>query len=232
VELLDQFVCVRVVSMNDVDLSVFRFDYDVTWMGFFMDSSDGVYSRYGGRDAGDPDGRLSIDGLKRTMRQVLELHQRQAKPKTTRPHNEVLPSDLFEVKGKCLHCHQVWEGLRKQARKEKRFDPESLFVYPPPENIGLTLDVTKGNEVVAVAAGSSAERAGIRAGDVIQSIQNVKTLSQGDVMWALHNAPVEGTVTLRFVRGEQTKSATLKLPRGWKLTDLSWRPSMKKEKNK
>ena len=32
-ELLGEFICVRILTMNGVDLSVFQFDYDVTWMG-------------------------------------------------------------------------------------------------------------------------------------------------------------------------------------------------------
>jgi len=29
-----QFVCVRVVTIDDVDLSLFQFDYDQTWCAF------------------------------------------------------------------------------------------------------------------------------------------------------------------------------------------------------
>jgi hypothetical protein len=33
------------------------------------------------------------------------------------------------------------EGLRERVRAQGTFTPEALFVYAPPENIGLTLDV-------------------------------------------------------------------------------------------
>ena len=48
--LYDQFVCVRVLRMNDVDTQLFRFDYDVTWYAFFLSPGERVYGRYGGRD--------------------------------------------------------------------------------------------------------------------------------------------------------------------------------------
>jgi len=51
-------------------------------------------------------------------------------------------------------------------------------------------------------------------------------------MWALHNAPPEGSVAVRFVRDGTMRTATLRLPSGWKHSDLSWRPSMTKEKSK
>ena len=231
-ELLERFVCVRVVDMNNVDLNVFKFDFDLTWMSFLMDAGERIYSRYGGRDPKSADGRLSPEGLKSTLRRVLEFHDKQPKKQTTPPRKPLLPSDVFDVKSKCLHCHQVWEGIRKQERKEKRFNPESLFVYPLPENIGLVLDVTDGNKVVEVSAGSASQRGGIKPDDVIDTIQNVKVFSQGDVMWVLHNAPVEGNISVRYLRDGKPKAAQLKLAAGWKHTDLAWRPSMKKAKGK
>jgi hypothetical protein len=218
--------------MNDVDLSVFQFDFDLTWMAFVMDSNERVYSRYGGRDSQSPDGRLSIAGLKSTLRRVLEFNEKQPRKLNTPPHKPTFPSDLFDVKGKCLHCHQVWEGIRRQERQAKRFNPESLFVYPLPENIGLTLDVTDGNKVVSVAAGSAGQRAGIKPGDALETVHNVRVFSQGDVMWALHNSPAEGNISVKYLRDGKTRTVQLKLAAGWKHTNLAWRPSMHKEKGK
>lgn len=219
--------------MNEADIRLFQFDWDLTWMGFFMNASDRIYSRYGGRDAQSAEGRLSVAGLKYTMRQVLQHHHHQPTNVTAPPRKPTLPDDWFEVKGKgCLHCHQVWEGLRRQLRAEGKFAPDMFYVYPLPENVGLQLDVTEGNKVVAVTPNSPAPRAGIQAGDKIDSVHNIKTFAQGDVMWALHNAPTEGKVTVRYVRNGQTHMATLELARGWKRTDLAWRPSMRRERRR
>lgn len=60
--------------MNGVNLRRFEFDYDATWTAFFTDSQLNVYSRYGGRDQGDPEARLSKPSLLHTMNQVLAAH--------------------------------------------------------------------------------------------------------------------------------------------------------------
>ena len=229
-DLLQQFVRVRILRMNEVDLSVFAFDYDLTWMAFCLDANEHIYSRYGGRDASSPEARLSVAGLKDTLRRVLAEHKLRPQDEAPPPRRPVYPRDLFRVKGDCLHCHQVWEGLRRREKDAGRFDPESLYVYPPPENIGLTLDVHAGPKIVRVQPASPAERAGLRAGDVLERVGAVRTLSQADVMWALHNAPAAGRLPLRYLRAGQPQTAVLELNRGWRKTDLSWRTSMRMEK--
>ena len=213
--------------MNDVDIGLFEFDYDLTWACFFMDGADHIYSRYGGRDAGNAEARVSVAGLKHTMRQVLADH----KPPATfpPPRRPFLANQVFTRARGCMHCHNVWEGLREKARAEGTFTPESLFVYPPPENIGLTLDVTIGNQVNAVAAQSPADKAGLRPGDLLTRIQETEIRSQGDVMRALHLAPQEGSVSLQWRREGQVHSASIPLARGWRETKLAWRASLRNQ---
>jgi serine protease Do len=126
----------------------------------------------------------------------------------------------------------VWEGLRRREKEEKTFAADSLYVYPPPENLGIELDVKVGNKVVSVKAGSAAESAGLRAGDLLERIDKVSIYSQGDVLWALQNAPPSGTLAVQFRRDGKSGSATLDLERGWRKADLSWRPSLRREKGK
>ena len=61
--------------MRGVNLDLFDFDYDLTWMGFFLDGDGRVLGRYGGRDADGPDSRLSLAGLKYAMERALERHR-------------------------------------------------------------------------------------------------------------------------------------------------------------
>ncbi len=218
------FVCVRILRMNDVDLALFQFDYDLSWMAFFLNADAHVYSRYGGRDATSDDGRLSIAGLKMTMRRVLEQHRISDQP-VRQPHVPKVPSKLFAVNAKqCLHCHQVWEGMRDAQRREGTFQPESLHVYPLPENIGLVLDVDLGNRVRFVWSGSAAARAGLRAGDNLQRVGDVPVLSQADVSWALHNAPAQGSLGIEYTRDGHRCDATVSLRRlakdGWELAEV------------
>ena len=70
-----QFVCVRITRLNGINLNRFTFDMDVTWNAFFTDSSLNIYSRYGGRDGGEPDARMSRSSLLQTMQEVLALHR-------------------------------------------------------------------------------------------------------------------------------------------------------------
>lgn len=41
-DLLDKFVCVRIVQTNGMDLSLFQFDYDQSWAAFFMNADTTV----------------------------------------------------------------------------------------------------------------------------------------------------------------------------------------------
>ena len=61
-------MCVRVQSMNGVNINLFQFDYDLTWMAFFMDAHDGIYARYGGREDHDAESHLTKPSLLRVMR--------------------------------------------------------------------------------------------------------------------------------------------------------------------
>src|SRR5436853_251595 len=45
----------------------------------------------------------------------------------------------------CVHCHQAKELLRIEAAEAKTWDPESRWVFPLPENIGLTLERDRGD---------------------------------------------------------------------------------------
>jgi hypothetical protein len=215
------------VRMNDVDIGLFQFDYDLTWMAFTLNCRDQIYSRYGGRDATSEDGRLSIAGLNETLRRSLRLHQTGA-PNSSKPRRSpVFPIDLFTVHSRsCLHCHQIWEGIRARDMKAGTLVSDSLDVYPLPENIGITLNVDDGTLIDNVSMASAAWRAGLRIGDKLERVHGVRVLSQADVSWALHNAPAQGTLEIEFTRGIPAFGTTLALHAGWRKTDTSWRKSM------
>src|SRR5436309_3160198 len=50
----------------------------------------------------------------------------------------------------CVHCHQVWEFQHEQRRALSEWKTEEVWVYPLPQNVGLTLDPEQGNRVQAV----------------------------------------------------------------------------------
>jgi membrane-associated protease RseP (regulator of RpoE activity) len=217
--------------MHDVNLKVFDFDYDLTWWAFLIDANEKVYSRFGGTGDGDPASRLSVAGLKYTMRLVLKEHELRRKDPVPPPVPVVRPVDLFGMKGQCMHCHQVNENFYKLEKpKPKATDLDRLRFLPVPEHLGLTLSVDAGNRVDKVTKGSAAENAGFRPGDVLRQVGSTYTMSQGDVMWALKSAPKEGRLSVTVAREAKQQEVILELLPGWNKPDLSWRRSVSKLK--
>lgn len=217
--------------MHDVDLSVFDFDYDLTWWAMVIDAHQRVYTRLGGSDNADPASRLSTAALKHTLRLVLDEHARRAAqllPELA-PAPVVRPVDLFGMKGKCMHCHHVNENFYKRD-KPRAHELDKLRFLPLPENVGLSLVRDAGNRIERVHPDSPAARAGLRPGDILHHVGQTRTLSQGDVMWALSRAPRQGTLPVACDRGGKLVETTLELPALWKQTDLSWRRSVSKLK--
>ena len=46
---MDQFVCVRLVQANTIDLTRFQFDFDLTFAAFFLNADLTIYGRFGSR---------------------------------------------------------------------------------------------------------------------------------------------------------------------------------------
>lgn len=209
-------------------MNLFRFDYDVTFMVFFMDADRRVYARYGGRDGTSPDARQSLAGLRATMESVLAEHRSET-PRYA-PRVSEKPLLIHEVpsakgRGRCLHCHQVREILDQELTRLGRWSLDEVFRYPPPDNLGFRLDVDQSNVVGEVTPDSPAARAGLRAGDRIRELNGVPIHSFGDAQFALDLAPLRGTIQVSWLREGRVASADLELREGWKRTDISWRPS-------
>lgn len=228
-ELLKQFVCVKRTSMHHVNLKVFDFDYDLTWWAFIIDPYERVYSRYGGGE-GNSESWLSVAGLKHALGLALEEHKRRPPEPPAEPPPIVRPVDLFTVKGKCMHCHQVNEAFYKKEKKQKTIDLDKVRFLPLPEDLGLTLSIDAGNRVVEVAKGSAADKAGLRPGDDLHQVRGTRIRSQADLMWTLKYAPQAGQLPLTFLRAGQSQEAVIALSPGWTVPDLSWRRSVSKLK--
>ena len=73
---MSQFVCVRVVMANTLDLNVFQFDNDLTFAVFFLNADKTVYGRYGTRsDFKNATRDVSLGGLGKAMEAALKLHK-------------------------------------------------------------------------------------------------------------------------------------------------------------
>jgi S1-C subfamily serine protease len=77
--------------------------------------------------------------------------------------------------------------------------------------------------VLRVAEGSIADRAGIRPGDALTTLEGQPILSTADIQWVLHNAPRSGSLQALAERHGDVRPLTLELPEGWRRGNLSWR---------
>jgi serine protease Do len=225
-------VLVRLTRMRGVDLDLFDFDYDLTWMGFFLDADGTVYGRYGGRDAESADSQVSLAGLRYAMEAALARHRRTEARRPPKPNPkprtvEQYPAARRLPERACIHCHQVYDLRRESMQAAGQWKREELWVYPLPENIGLTLDVDRGDRVARVTADSPAARAGVQAGDRLLTIDGRTIASFADVQYALHRAPARGKLTLVWQHQTRTRKAELSLSDGWRKTDISWRWSLR-----
>lgn len=245
-KLLEQFVCVRIINTNGLDLGLFQYDYDQSFAAFFLNADQTIYGRYGTRSHQTESKQdVSVEGFARSLAAALKLHEqypanrealaakRGPAPKVATP--EQFPSlkekygpklaETGNVAASCIHCHQVGEALRRSYRDAGEPIPEQvLFPYPLPNVLGLKMDPQQAARVLEVAAGSAAERDGFRSGDEIVSLAGQPLVSTADIQWVLHNAPASGELKAEVRRDGQQLALPLTLEQGWRRRgDLSWR---------
>lgn len=244
--MMDRFVGVRIVQANGIDLSLFQFDFDLTFAAFFLNADKTIYGRYGTRSSQKEAVRdMSLGGFRKAMEGALALHtaypankkalagKRGSAPRYKTP--EAYPTlgkfkPTFDLSGKnavksCMHCHQIRDAERKVYRNAKKPAPDHvLFPWPMPDDIGMALDPGEKATVRKVAPKSIAARAGVRPGDEITSLEGQPILSIADVQWVLHNAKSTDSLSIEIRRGGSTKKKTLRLTKGWRRAgDITWR---------
>jgi serine protease Do len=246
-DLLDQFVCVRVVKANGLDLSLFQFDYDQSFHAMFFNPDRTIYGRFGTRSQNKEDDDMTMEGFRQAMKGVLALHkdypanQASLAGKTGGKPLVEVPEAFPSLKGKykaeidyegaivasCIHCHQVRDAERIHYRTQGKELPEHvLYPYPLPSVVGLTFDPTQAATITSVEPESIAAAAGLTAGDQIIALNKQPMISIADVQWVLHNAPASGELAVDYRRGKANATTKLELPAGWrKKSDLAWRPT-------
>lgn len=247
--LLEQFVCVRQVSTNGLDLSLFQFDTDQSFAVFMLNADRTIYGRFGTRShRTEWIGDVSLKGLAVALQGALRLHgmypqvqqslagKTGPQPRETRP--ELLPglrekyTDQLNYSGdvvkSCIHCHQIGDAIRDGYRAAGQAIPEEVLnPYPHPRSLGLVLNPDEAATVREVQSESLAEKAGFQAGDQILRMAGQPLLSLADVQWVLHQVPAGGGMVAADVqRGGQQLQISLSLPDGWRrLDNISWRVS-------
>lgn len=246
--LMDQFVRVRLISTNGLDLSLFQYDYDQSFAVFMLNADRTIYGRFGTRShhtLWSED--VSIDGLSQAMQGALELHanfhavkaslkDKQGKqPDVPSPEKYPLLAGKYrskinekkEIVKSCIHCHQVGDAQRDfYLRQQKPLLERILFQYPHPKILGLILDPAQKATVKEVQENSIASRAGFQPGDQIRLLSGQPLLSIADVQWVLHHAGEQDKLKAAVQRNGKQLDLTISLPQGWKRNDdLSWRVS-------
>src|SRR5262245_49204828 len=248
--LLTQFVTVRLTDAAAIDTRIFPLDgfvdLDLSWWGWFLSPEGRVYGVFGGRDHVSDTTRISTQALIASMHRVLAHHYdpRRARWNIDGPAPDLggeskSPRQLPGYEGwlaqshesvrkqSCLHCHQVNDILRQPAVAAKTFDKRRDFdVWPLPENVGLVLDRDHGLLVTNVVAGIAADKAGLKAGDVLGAAGGRRCFSQTDFRGVLHRGPGgAGEMEVWWTRGEEAMSGKLAVVEGWRKTILDWRMS-------
>jgi hypothetical protein len=227
------FIPVRVTRMRDVNLARYNFDYDLTWAALFVAPDGTVLGRYGGRDAESPEGKGSIKGLRYAMEAALKASRERPSdaPRKEEPAKRTV-ADFPGLKklapDACVHCHQVQEMQREWLQSRGEWSLDRLWIYPPPENVGVTLEVDRGNVVAKVAANSAAEKAGLRKGDVIRTLDGRPVASYADALFALDRHDADKPLPVAWLRDRKEMTARLELADGWRKSDISWRWSLRR----
>ena len=243
--LLDQFVCVRLINANTIDLARFQFDYDLSFSTLFFNADGTIYGRYGSWvHQADPDAKETI-GYRRALEGALALHRgypangstlagKQGAPTPFRTPVEI--PELAKKYGRelnwggnvvqsCVHCHQVGEAFRGYYREKGEPVPlDRIYPMPAAETIGLSLAPDQAATITAVAPDSIAARAGFRVGDEFVSFAEQPLISIADFSWVLHRAPEAGTLAAVVRREGKDVQLALVLPPGWRAqSDISRR---------
>ena len=227
-------------------MSLFQFDYDLTFAVFFMNADKTIYGRYGTRSSvEDAEKHMTTEGLAKSMKAALTLHENYPDNKRFLAGKQPIetrfktPDDIPSLKGKyradldfdgklvqsCLHCHQIMDAQREIYRSAGKPMPDKLvFPLPLPRVLGLTLDPATRATISKVADGSAAGAAGIETGDELITLAGQAIVSIADVQWVLDNAPSEGELAVLIKRGNEFIPKSIELAQDWRRqTDISWR---------
>jgi serine protease Do len=243
--LLDQFVCVRVINANTLDLKKFQFDYDLSLSTLIFNADGTLYGRYGSWQHQKDPTDTALSGFKASLQASLDLHKGYPGIKASLAAKQGGPAPFavpVEIPGlaekygrelnwggkvvqSCVHCHQIGDAFRAWHRNQGKAVPTDLiYPMPMPETVGLSFNGETANEILSVEPNSVAATAGIKAGDALLAVDGQPMLSSADFAWALHRAPDSATLRATVRRDGKEVEATLKLSAGWRFkSDISRR---------
>ncbi len=224
--------------MLGIDLSTFRFDYDLTFCSLLMNADGKTYHVYGGRNAKDAQSHLSITSLIKVLTDTRAGHsayEKNGARRATKKAQYIEDSPAFKkrmAKGKkpeCIHCHSVHDFLREDAKAAKRWRRSDIWIFPDPAQVGISVSRDDQMLVTDVVKSSPAAKAGLQAGDRITALARERVRTYGDMQMVLHDAsPKSARIRIEWLRGEASHEGALTVKSGWKEQTpeaFAWRPS-------
>ncbi len=243
--LLDQFVCVRLINANAIDLQLFQFDYDLSFSTLIFNADRTIYGRYGSWQHQKDSQDTSLETYTSALRRALDLHRaypgnkdsllgKQGGPTPFRTPVDI--PKLAERYGReldwkgnvvksCVHCHQIGDAFRASYHDNNKPVPlEFIYPMPAPETLGMTLSATDTLRIEQVAPNSAAAKAGLQPGDLIDTFNNQPLISVADAAWILHRSPATGSLPITLRRNGEPVSLSITLEPDWRYkTDISRR---------
>ena len=235
--LMDQFVRVRIINANALDLSLFQFDYDLSFTAMFFAPDKTILGRFGSWSHQKDAQKNSVETFKQALEKALEVHKNfnELKPslvaKQSKPSRFKNPTEMPALKGKfqskldwngkvvksCVHCHQIGDSIRFTYREANQAVPLNwIYPFPDMEVTGAALAEDDALKLASVAKGSPADKAGLQPGDIITHLDGTPMISSADISWILHNLPDRATVSVGLLRDGSPVATKLALPGNWR----------------
>ena len=230
---MSQYVCLRIVRMDNVDIGLFEHDRNNTLYFYMLNGDEQIYMRYGGRDSQSQDTYLDLASLELALKQGLELHQRYQEgklPKTARPKPSfpreipLLVKRTFD-QGACVECHLIGDFQNLHRELDGTLDKlVHLYRSPDIKLIGIHLDVPKG--LLVKEAKTAVEAAGMKPGDRIAALNGVSVWTFADLQHQYGKVDRKAKqMQLTVDRAGQPVELTVALPPRWWYTDVRYRQS-------
>ena len=230
---MSQYVCVRIIRMDDVDINLFEYDRNNPLYFFLMNAEEQIYTRYGGRDAAAVDSYLNLDSITLALRKGLELHEQWKqgawkavpRPAPKFPREFPLLVERTFAKNQCVECHLIGDYQNLHRQLDGTLDKKKhLWRSPDFKQIGINFDVPKG--LVVKEATMAAAAAGIQAGDTVRAWNGTTVWTFGDVQYAYDMLDRDAKqVKAQVERAGALQEVTIELPVRWWLNDVRWRQS-------
>lgn len=230
-KLLSQYVCARIVRLDDVDLGLFDWDRHNTLYYFALNADEQIYLRYGGRDSRGATSYLDLQSIELALAKGLDMHAlyKEGKlPKAERPkpvfaREFPLLVDRTIGRNACVECHLVADYRNQHRELDGTIDRiRDMYRSPDIRMIGIQLDVPKG--LVVKEAGGAAQDAGMAPGDRIAALNGAAVWTFGDFQYRYDQVDRQAKeVQITVDRGGESVDLAVALPAYWWLTDLTFR---------